>query len=181
MRTEEFEGDDAGDGEVVGLPRRIGSTVVTDDQIDALTAQTIRLIRSIDSVRHRLATLDQLGPTEVRAVSRIGQAGQVTPKMLATSLEMTTGAVTAILDRLETAGMLRRLPNPADRRSTLVELTAEGQAVSDRMYVEFNQVVASVTTFLDGDSIGTVTEFLEQAADALYTLAASDREGNRQG
>ncbi|WP_158437915.1 MarR family winged helix-turn-helix transcriptional regulator [Naasia lichenicola] len=151
---------------------------MTDDQIDALTAQTIRLIRSADSVRHRLATLDQLGPTEVRAVSRIGQAGQVTPKMLATALEMTTGAVTAILDRLETAGLLRRLPNPADRRSTLIELTAEGKTVSDRMYVEFNQVVASVTKFLDGDNIGTVTEFLEQAADAMYTHASTDRDGN---
>ena len=166
------------DDSALATPPRIGSEPVTDEQIHALTSQTIRFIRSVDSVRHRLAMLDQLGPTEVRAVSRIGEAGQATPKMLATALEMTTGAVTAILDRLEHAGLLRRLPNPADRRSTLIELTDAGKVVSDRMYVEYNQVVANVTRGLTTDNIGYVTDFLQQAADALSAHAATDRSGN---
>jgi len=176
VRREESEdaADSTGESSAA-TPRRIGSDVVTAEQIDELTNQTIRFIRSVDSVRHRLAMLDQLGPTEVRAVGRIGEAGQATPKMLATNLEMTTGAVTAILDRLESAGLLRRLPNPADRRSTLVELTAEGTVVYERMHVEYNQVVASVTGALTTDNIGFVTDFLAQAADAMNAHAATGR------
>lgn len=178
LRREESEdAPDPGANSSDAPPRRIGSDVVTEDQINELTSQTIRFIRSVDSVRHRLALLDQLGPTEVRAVGRIGESGQATPKMLATHLEMTTGAVTAILDRLESAGILRRLPNPADRRSTLVELTDEGKIISDRMYVEYNQVVASVTSSLTNDNIGFVTEFLEHAADAMNAHAATGRPG----
>jgi DNA-binding MarR family transcriptional regulator len=42
---------------------------------------------------------------------------------------VTTGAMTNVLDRLEEAGLTRRLRNPADRRSVIVEATEEGVAL----------------------------------------------------
>ena len=50
------------------------------------------------------------------------------PGALARDLELSSGAVTSRLDRLETLGFLRRLPDPGDRRGVLVELTPEGRA-----------------------------------------------------
>ncbi|RWZ51189.1 MarR family transcriptional regulator [Labedella phragmitis] len=41
---------------------------------------------------------------------------------------MTVGAASKIVDRLERAGFVRRLPHPTDRRSSLLEMTAEGRA-----------------------------------------------------
>jgi MarR family transcriptional regulator, organic hydroperoxide resistance regulator len=46
---------------------------------------------------------------------------------LAAELGVSTGGVSKLVDRLESAGLCRRLPNPADRRSSLVELTPAGQ------------------------------------------------------
>ena len=48
--------------------------------------------------------------------------------MLASDLRLSSGAMTNRLDRLETAGLIRRLPDPTDRRGTLVEPTEAGHA-----------------------------------------------------
>ena len=46
---------------------------------------------------------------------------------LARIAELSSGAMTNRLDRLEGAGFVRRLPDPGDRRGVLVELTEEGR------------------------------------------------------
>jgi DNA-binding MarR family transcriptional regulator len=51
------------------------------------------------------------------------------PGRLARLMELSSGAITNRLDRLEEAGFLRRLPDPDDRRGILVELTADGKRV----------------------------------------------------
>ena len=54
------------------------------------------------------------------------------PGELAEDLEISSGAMTSRLDRLEHQGFVRRLPDPADRRAIVVELTPEGKAAWDR-------------------------------------------------
>ncbi len=51
------------------------------------------------------------------------------PSELASTLMVTTGAMTNVLDRLEEAGLTRRLRNPTDRRSVIVEATDAGVAL----------------------------------------------------
>ena len=46
---------------------------------------------------------------------------------IATELGITTGGTSKLVDRIEAAGYCRRLPNPEDRRSSLLELTPEGR------------------------------------------------------
>jgi DNA-binding MarR family transcriptional regulator len=53
------------------------------------------------------------------------------PGSLARDLELSSGAMTSRLDRLEELGFVRRLPDPNDRRGVLVELTDEGRAAWD--------------------------------------------------
>jgi MarR family transcriptional regulator, organic hydroperoxide resistance regulator len=48
---------------------------------------------------------------------------------IAAELGITTGGTSKLVDRIEARGYCRRLPNPGDRRSSLVELTAEGGRV----------------------------------------------------
>lgn len=55
-----------------------------------------------------------------------------TPGQLAAYMRLSSGAMTNRLDRLEAAGLIRRLPDPTDRRGTLVEPTAAGHAAWDR-------------------------------------------------
>ena len=46
---------------------------------------------------------------------------------LAAITELSSGAMTSRLDRIEESGLVRRLPDPEDRRGVLVELTAKGR------------------------------------------------------
>lgn len=55
-----------------------------------------------------------------------------TPGQLATEMRLSSGAMTNRLDRLEEAGLIRRLPDPSDRRGTLIEPTEAGIAAWDR-------------------------------------------------
>ena len=49
------------------------------------------------------------------------------PGKLSEQFELSSGAMTNRLDRLEEQGLIRRLPDPADRRGVRVELTPAGQ------------------------------------------------------
>jgi DNA-binding MarR family transcriptional regulator len=48
---------------------------------------------------------------------------------IASELGITTGGTSKLVDRIEASGYCRRLPNPADRRSSLLELTPEGERI----------------------------------------------------
>lgn len=54
------------------------------------------------------------------------------PGQLAADMRLSSGAMTNRLDRMETAGLIRRLPDPGDRRGTLIEPTEAGNASWDR-------------------------------------------------
>jgi DNA-binding MarR family transcriptional regulator len=51
---------------------------------------------------------------------------------LASKVELSSAAMTNRLDRLEEAGLLRRVPDPEDRRSVQIELTKKGRALYER-------------------------------------------------
>jgi DNA-binding MarR family transcriptional regulator len=62
-------------------------------------------------------------------LKRIGPPHRRSPGQLAEHAGLSSGAMTSRLDRLEQAGYVRRLPDPADRRGIQVELTEEGHRV----------------------------------------------------
>jgi len=57
---------------------------------------------------------------------------------IATELGITTGGTSKLVDRIEANGYCRRLPNPADRRSSLLELTPAGQRLLAEAGVAFD-------------------------------------------
>jgi len=69
------------------------------------------------------------------ALRRSGPPFRMTPTKLFSSILLSSGAMTNRLDRLEEMEMVRRLPDPNDRRGRLVELTAKGRRLVDRAVV----------------------------------------------
>src|ERR671922_1747812 len=61
--------------------------------------------------------------TDARCIDLLDQAGGMTAGELAKAAGLTTGAVTAVVDRLERAGMARRVADPSDRRRVRIEAT----------------------------------------------------------
>ena len=70
--------------------------------------------------------------TDMECLRLLFLKGAATPTELARHTGLTSGATTAMLDRLEKAGLIERRPNPEDRRGTLIAPaeSSEGKAAS---------------------------------------------------
>ena len=96
------------------------------------------IVDRIASINKRIkrgmeATLAQYGLThpdfQVLGTLRLWRSDhRSSPGELAADMELSSGAMTSRLDRLEEAGYVRRLRDPDDRRGVVVELTEEGRA-----------------------------------------------------
>jgi DNA-binding MarR family transcriptional regulator len=131
--------------------------VAAEDQLDALVAQwheelpgvevgvmaeVARMLHVARLLGERLSANAaehglQLGEGDVLfTLRRAGAPYRLSPTELAGSTLVTTGTMTNRLDKLESRGLVRRLPNPDDRRGLAVELTAEGKRLVDRVVPE---------------------------------------------
>ena len=70
--------------------------------------------------------------------------------MLARDMRLSTGAMTNRLDRMEAAGWIRRLPDPTDRRGTLIEPTEAGHAAWDQTVGTQARREAMIASVLSG-------------------------------
>jgi DNA-binding MarR family transcriptional regulator len=108
-----------------------------------------------------------LGPTDTRLLLLLAANGSaaVTPKQAAEHLELSTGAMTSLVDRLEKHGHIERLPNPDDRRSILVQLTASGSAVAQQIGGVYSAAFREVVPVAERARLAEAFELLGQALD----------------
>lgn len=70
--------------------------------------------------RNAMSEWAGLNVTDMECLRLLFQKGIATPSELSKFTGLTSGATTAMLDRLEKAGLIERRPNPNDRRGTLI-------------------------------------------------------------
>ena len=92
--------------------------------------------RATDIVDDLICQLLGINRTDSRCLDILDQHGSMSAGDLAEASRLSTGAITAVIDRLERAGYARRVPDPADRRRVLVELTPRAYAVASELMVE---------------------------------------------
>jgi DNA-binding MarR family transcriptional regulator len=84
------------------------------------------LERSVNAaLAHHKVTLGQFDI--LATLRRHGPKGGLAPGQLLKNVMLSSGGMTARLTRLEQDGLIRRLPDPADRRGVIVELTPRGR------------------------------------------------------
>src|SRR3569833_4456930 len=78
-------------------------------------------------LHHAIASRSGINVTDMQCINLLQLRGPMTPGRLAEAMFLTTGgAITAVIDRLETAGMVRRRREEQDRRRVLVEAAQDG-------------------------------------------------------
>jgi DNA-binding MarR family transcriptional regulator len=113
------------------------------------------------------AVADRVGMnrTDARCIDLIDQAGGMTAGELARAAGLTTGAVTAVIDRLEAAGLARRVSDPSDRRRVRIESTDRLWEVTDPL---IGPMVEESMTILDDysdEELERFTEFLRRVSE----------------
>jgi DNA-binding MarR family transcriptional regulator len=124
-------------------------------------AQNARVVSALAAERG-------IGSTDLRALSFVAGHENATPKMAAMHLGLTTGAMTTLIDRIETAGLVQRAPNPGDRRSLVLQLTPAGR----ELMAGTNDVYSrAFGTALEGLDLQQVHEAFTAVAAALQSIA----------
>jgi DNA-binding MarR family transcriptional regulator len=72
--------------------------------------------------------------TDSRALDIVDRLGPVTAGRLSIDAGLSSGAVTAVIDRLVEKGYVRRVADPEDRRRVLIEKTEKLDEISKRIY-----------------------------------------------
>jgi DNA-binding MarR family transcriptional regulator len=93
---------------------------------------------------------------------RSGEPYTLSPRQLSATLMLTTGGMTGRLDKLERAGLLRRSPDPHDRRGLQVTLTGEGLRLTDEAVGAGLAVQTEALSALDGERAAQLADLLRQ-------------------
>jgi DNA-binding MarR family transcriptional regulator len=112
-----------------------------------------------------------LEASELAALEHLQAAGPMTQKHLGERLSMSPGAVTAMIDRLESRGYVQRIPNPKDRRSALVLITKAGLEESLRHLWPYIEDMRGVEEGFSEEERAVVARFLRAATQASQRAA----------
>lgn len=93
---------------------------------------------------------------------RSGEPYTLSPRQLSATLMLTTGGMTGRLDKLERAGLLRRSPDPHDRRGLQVTLTEKGLSIIDQAVGAGLAVQTEALSTLDDEQAGQLADLLRE-------------------
>lgn len=127
-----------------------------------------RLVEALRASQRASDLLDQafadfigINRTDLRCLDIVDQHGQLTAGALAREAGLTTGAVTAVVDRLVMAGLLERSYDPDDRRKVLVEATPDAVKLGEEVYGPLGRSGQLHLDTLSDEQVFTIIGFLE--------------------
>ena len=112
-----------------------------------------------------VATRVGLNSTDLECLDLLLLAGAITAGRLAEHTGLTTGATTAVIDRLERAGFVRRRRDPEDRRRVFVEVVPESADRVVPLYVPLMKAMERLNEQYDDEHLAVVLDFLRRAFD----------------
>ncbi len=141
-----------------------------------------RLLRSLnlelDAVGHRFAEMHDLGRTDVRAIVAIMDATRrgaaLTAGALGAAVELSSASVTALVDRLERAGHVRRARDPEDRRRVVLEMSEHTMASGNAWFGGLQQELVQVMAGYTDEELAVVRRFLAEATEAVVRHQRAD-------
>lgn len=154
----------------------------TEDVLHALA----RFRESDDGMHQRVRATASLGENELRILQFLLARGRdgcdVKPSEISRQLGISSASTTALLDRLERQGSVRRVSHPTDRRSILIAPTERAFAEVADIIDAYDARVASAIDELSDEGRRAVVAFLDsvtEAADEIASASAPTPAGRR--
>jgi len=127
----------------------------------------------VDAFQHRC--LDPFGLlfidySVLRLLQLAGAPYRMSPTELSEIVLRSSGGMTQILDRLETAGLVERSSDPSDRRKVVVGLTPDGLRTANRANASYREAREQLLGALSADEI----ERLDAAVHRLLDVLGAD-------
>jgi DNA-binding MarR family transcriptional regulator len=110
---------------------------------------------------------------------RSGPPYELNPTTLYRESLLSSGAITNRIDRVEAEGLVKRLPDPKDRRGTIVRLTAKGRALADRAIKLHFAALAEELSGIDRAERDQLATLLSKLLMSVEQRRQRDREAAR--
>lgn len=150
-----------------------------DEGRGRLEAELIDEVRGSQTATHQMdeAAGRAMGVngTDGRCLDILDRRGRLSAGQLAEASGLTTGAVTAVLDRLEAKGYVSRVPDPGDRRRVLVEITEKQRQAAWRLYGPLGEMAAAWLAERSDDELRLLIEFNRVSREINERRAAQVR------
>jgi DNA-binding MarR family transcriptional regulator len=145
------------------------STPREESTHDALVAEVDRCVRraGAQSVLTSRAIAERFGlhSSDLEALDVIFLQGESSPSELADATGLTSGAMTALLDRLERAGYVERHSDPDDRRRVRVRPIPEAIEPIEAAYAGIQRRMFALWSSYSARDLRVIAEFLTRSTD----------------
>jgi len=105
---------------------------------------------------------DDLGLSDFATLELLLHKGPQPVNEIGRRIELTSGAITTAVDRMETRGLVARRADPDDRRARVVQLTAKGKTVIERAFAHHKAAMDQAADALTKAERRTLIELLKK-------------------
>lgn len=132
-----------------------------------LVAEVIRGARefSVGTVLFHRAVGQVLGVnvTDMKCLDMMTLQRSTTPSQLAAHTGLSSGATTAMIDRLERAGLVKRQPHPRDRRGTILLLTRKAMRQLPALFASLGTAMETLVSSYSQTELAVLNDFFTRA------------------
>ena len=157
------------------------STPEPDGDVSAILRATAELSTGRAAFTQVVAERFGLAATDVECLGLLAAAGSMAVGRLGELTALTTGATTRMVDRLEQAGYVRRIPDPGDRRRVIVEPVPDRTAAVARAFDPLDAAIRAALSPTPPDDARAIRAFLEATVagsrDAIALARAPEAAG----
>jgi DNA-binding MarR family transcriptional regulator len=139
---------------------------------DHISESVRRLDVAVSTLTTAFARDVGISVPELLALENLETDGGLGPSELARRLQLSTGAVTALVDRLEANGHAARAAHPSDRRRVVVTRTAKASDDLAREAAPLEREIRSLAASLSDDEREVVGRFLDAFISIIERAAA---------
>jgi DNA-binding MarR family transcriptional regulator len=121
---------------------------------------------------HAVAERLGLGPWDHKCLDLLRERGTLTGSDLVAITDLTSGAITGVVARLERAGFVRREPDPHDRRQQILYPVVERMRDIHQVFDPIRKDVTALLESFDTHQLTAIAEFLARSTDVAYRHVA---------
>ncbi len=149
------------------MPRKVLDTSGTHLWLVMMKAH-----RTLERVATRSIDSSEVGLSDFAVMEMLLHKGPQPVNEIGRRVELTSGAITTAVDRLESRGLVTREAHSSDRRARIVRLTAAGEKQATRIFAGHKAAMDMVASALSKTERATLIELLKKLGTSVVGSAA---------
>jgi MarR family 2-MHQ and catechol resistance regulon transcriptional repressor len=136
----------------------------------------MKAYRALERVAIHSIEASEAGLSDFAVLEMLLHKGPLPVNEIGRRVDLTSGAISTAVDRLEARHLVAREPHPTDRRARVVRLTPQGRAQATRVFADHKAVMDSAAGGLTKAERATLIELLRKLGTSAADRTAAAKE-----